>query len=191
MVFDDARSFAVDEPGEIRRCSTAELGPRAGELRAMFEEAWAGDDAFDETDWIHAIGGTHFLLELEGSVRSHVSVVERELEIGGRALRTGYVEAVATWARDRRRGFATRLMREATAFIDESHDLGALGTDLFEFYGRLGWQRWRGPTGVRTSRGIVTTPGEDGFVMIRVTPSTPALDLQQAITCDWRPGDVW
>jgi aminoglycoside 2'-N-acetyltransferase I len=157
----------------------------------MFEEAWAGEEPFDDSDWIHATGGTHFLLELDGSVRSHVSVVERRLETNGHELRTGYVEAVATWAVDRGRGFASRLMREATAFIDETFELGALGTDLFGFYRALGWEIWRGPTAVRTSRGLVPTPAEDGFVMVRLTPSTPVLDLDQPIVCDWRPGDVW
>jgi aminoglycoside 2'-N-acetyltransferase I len=101
------------------------------------------------------------------------------------------VEAVATWERDRGRGYATALMRAATALIDDRYELGALGTDLFGFYGQLGWHVWRGPTGVRTDRGVVRTPDEDGFVMVRRTPATPELDLEGMLTCDWRPGDVW
>ena len=66
-----------------------------------------------------------------------------------------------------------------------------LGTDLFAFYGQLGWHVWRGPTGVRTDRGVVRIPDEDGFVMVRRTPATPELDLEGMLTCDWRPGDVW
>ncbi|MDH5224019.1 MAG: GNAT family N-acetyltransferase [Actinomycetota bacterium] len=160
------------------------------ELRALFDEAWS-EDGFDEHDWAHALGGTHFVIEAGGSVRSHVSVVERELVADGRPLRTGYVEAVATRAADRRRGHATRLMQEATAFIDERYQLGALGTNLFDFYTRLGWEAWRGPTSVRTVDGLVPTSHEDGFVMVRRTPSTPELDLGGPISCDWRPGDVW
>jgi len=157
----------------------------------MFDEAWPGDERFDDHDWDHAVGGTHFLLEVDGAVRSHVSVVERELVVHDRSLRTGYVEAVATWAKDRRRGHASELMREATRFIDARFELGALGTDLFDFYGRLGWEVWRGPTAVRTDDGVVRTPDEDGFVMVRRTPTTPDLDLDATISCDWRPGDVW
>jgi aminoglycoside 2'-N-acetyltransferase I len=175
----------------ILRCPTSELGDRIPRLRELFEEAWSGEEAFDDDDWDHSIGGTHFLYEVDGRVRSHVSVVDRVLEADGRPLRTGYVEAVATWERDRGRGYASALMREATAMIDENYELGALGTELFAFYGRLGWQVWRGPTGVRTDRGVVRTPDEDGFVMVRRTPATPELDVAGALTCDVRAGDVW
>ena len=177
----------------LRRLRTDELSiSELRELRALFDEAWQGDDAFDDDDWAHTIGGTHFVMEVGGTVRSHVSVVPRLLVSGGHALRTGYVEAVATRERDRGRGYASELMRAATDLIDERHELGALGTELFDFYARSGWERWRGPTSVRTDDGEVPTPDEDGFVMVHRTPTTPAdLDLDAPISCDWRPGDVW
>ena len=177
----------------VRQLETCELGPKGMELRALFDDAWGGEDeAFDETDWQHALGGIHFLMEVDGTVRSHVSVVERVLEVGGRAMRTGYVEAVATWSADRGNGYASRLMSEADALIEARYELGALGTGLFEFYRRLGWERWRGPTGVRTASGVGLTPDEDGFIMVLRTSATPPdLDLDALLTCDWRPGDVW
>ena len=176
----------------IRQLTTPELGARAHELRALLDEAWQGDDAFDDDDWAHTIGGTHFLVEVGGTVRSHVSVVPRTLVTGGRALFTGYVEAVATWERDRRLGYASELMRAATVFIDERYELSALGTELFDFYARFDWERWRGPTSVRTDDGEVMTPHEDGYVMVHRTPATPAdIDLDAPISCDWRPGDAW
>lgn len=161
-------------------------------MRALFDEAWSGDEAFSDDDWDHALGGTHFLIRSsDGSVLSHASVVDRLLEADGRSLRTGYVEGVATRAEHRGRGLATAVMQAAGSFIDEHHELGALGTSLFSFYERLGWERWRGPTGVRTERGMVPTPDEDGFVMVRLTPATRDLDLSALLTCDRRPGDVW
>lgn len=175
----------------VVRCRSDELGGRVDVLRSMFDEAWSGEGGFDDVEWEHAIGGTHFLVEIDGRVRSHVSVVPRVLEADGRSLRTGYVEAVATWRADRRRGYAGLLMREAAAEIDASAELGALGTDLFAFYERLGWRRWLGPLGVRTSAGTVRTPEEEGFVMIRRTPATPPIDVGGTLTCDPRPGDVW
>jgi len=175
----------------ILRCATSDLGDRAAVLRAMFDEAWAEDGGFDDVEWAHATGGTHFVLEADGRVRSHVSVVERTLEVDGRTLRTGYVEAVATWVGDRRRGYASALLREATGFVDERFELGALGTGLHRFYERLGWETWRGPLAVRTAGVIVPTPEEEGFVMVRRTPSSPPLDLGSSLTCDLRPGDVW
>jgi aminoglycoside 2'-N-acetyltransferase I len=177
----------------IRRVTTDQLSPsERGELRALFDEAWHGDEGFDDDDWAHTLGGTHFLMEVGGTVRSHVSVVPRTLVTGGRTLLTGYVEAVATWERDRRHGYASELIRVATDFIDERYELGALGTDLFDFYARFDWERWRGPTSVRTADGEAATPQEDGFVMVHRTPSTPSeLDLDAPISCDWRPGDAW
>ena len=176
----------------LRRLRTTELGPVARELRALFDDAWHGDgDGFTDDDWRHAIGGLHFVLDIDGTVVSHASVVERVLETRGRELRTGYVEAVATRLDHRGQGHASRVMRAAGSFIDATYELGALGTGLTSFYRALGWERWRGPTHVRTERGVVATPDEDGFVMIRRTPTSPEIDLGAAIVCDWRGGDVW
>jgi len=161
-------------------------------LRAMFDAAWAGKDGeFSDDDWASATGGTHFLLEIDGAIVSHASVVERELQTGGHRLRTGYVEAVATRPEHQGRGHATEVMRAVAAFIDERYELGALDTGSSSFYESLGWELWRGPTSVRTERGTIDTPEEDGLVMIRRTPTMPALDLGASISCDWRPGDVW
>ena len=159
----------------------------------MFDTAWGGgtDGEFSDDDWASAIGGTHFLLEIDGKIVSHASVVERVLETDGRELRTGYVEAVASRPEHQRFGYATQVMQDVGSFIDERYELGALGTGLSTFYGRFGWRVWRGPTSVRTERGVIATPDEDGLVMIRRTPSTPEIDLDASISCDWRPGDVW
>ncbi|HEX7246702.1 MAG TPA: GNAT family N-acetyltransferase [Actinomycetota bacterium] len=182
-----------DARQSVRVVETSQLSPdELTSLRTLLDEAWVGEEAFDETDWQHALGGTHFLMEVEGTVRSHVSVVERVLEAGGRAMGTGFVEAVATRREDRGNGHASRLIREANTLIDARYELGALGTGLFRFYGRLGWEPWRGPTGVRTGAGVDRTPDEDGFIMVLRTSRTPSdLDLGALLTCDWRPGDVW
>lgn len=161
-------------------------------LRAMFDAAWGDKDGeFSDDDWASATGGTHFLLEIDSTIVSHASVVDRVLETGGRELQTGYVEAVATGPEHQRRGYATEVMRAVGSFIDERYELGALDTGLTAFYESLGWEPWRGPTHVRTERGVIGTPDEDGLVMIRRTPTTPGLDLDAPISCDWRPGDVW
>jgi aminoglycoside 2'-N-acetyltransferase I len=44
---------------------------------------------------------------------------------------------------------------------------------------------------VRTERGLVATPEEDGYVMVLRTPTTRTIDLAAPISCEWRPGDVW
>jgi aminoglycoside 2'-N-acetyltransferase I len=184
---------AATDRARLRRVPTHEL--TAPETRAIRELLWAafpsGDEAFTEDDWQHAIGGLHFALELDGEIVAHASVVQRELHVGGRPVRTGYVEAVATHPDRQGRGLGTRVMREVTSYIQERFGLGALGTGSHGFYERLGWLTWRGPTSVRTDDGTHRTPGEDGYILVLPTPSSPSLDLTVAISCEWRPGDVW
>lgn len=177
----------------IRLLSTPDLGHLAVELRALLDAAWAGkEDEFSDTDWGSALGGTHVFLEVGGAIVSHASVVGRILESGEHPMRTGYVEAVATRPEQQGNGYATEVMGAVARILDERYELGALDTSLTSFYGRLGWEVWRGRTTVRTDRGMIGTPEEDGLVMVRRTPTTPSdLDLDAPISCDWRPGDVW
>jgi aminoglycoside 2'-N-acetyltransferase I len=144
-----------------------------------------------EDDWKHALGGTHFILELDGRIVAHASVVERELRVGGRTLRTGYVEAVATTPDRQGKGLGSLLMDDVTAWIRDRFELGALGTGRHSFYERLGWRTWAGPSSVRTPNGDRQTPDDDGYILVLATPSSPALDLSAPICCDWRAGDVW
>jgi aminoglycoside 2'-N-acetyltransferase I len=177
----------------VRSLRSAELTPgELGVLRELFEAAWPDpEDAFADTDLENALGGVHFVIEIDGRIVAHASVVPRELHAGERRLATGYVEAVATHPDHARRGFGSTVAREATAHVDDAYELGALGTGLHDFYGRLGWTTWRGPTSVRTPNGLERTPDEDGFVMVRRTPRTPPIDPDGPLSCDWRPGDVW
>lgn len=175
----------------VRRAPTAKLTEREKvDLRAMLNRAFLPDD-FDDDDWEHGLGGMHFLLEADGTIVAHASVVERELHAGGVPLRTGYVEAVATEPAVQGRGLGTRVMEEAGGWIRERFELGALGTGAFRFYERLGWRRWNGPTFVRTAEGDVRTPDEDGYVLVLPTPSSPSLDPSAPLSCEWRSGDVW
>jgi aminoglycoside 2'-N-acetyltransferase I len=183
----------VHEPQILRRLPTEELTER--EVAGLRELLWAafpaGEEAFTEDDWQHALGGQHFVLEVDGRIVSHASVVERELHVAQRPLRTGYVEAVATAPDHEGQGHGSAVMREATTHIREAFELGALGTGKHGFYERLGWQTWRGPTFVRAPEGPRRTPDEDGLIMVVRTPTSPPIDLHAPLSCDWRPGDVW
>jgi aminoglycoside 2'-N-acetyltransferase I len=159
-------------------------------LRSLLWRAF-GDDDFDEDDWGHALGGWHVLAEDGDQLMAHAAVVRRTLEVGGEPWDTGYVEAVASVPVSQGRGIATQVMTIVGQIISENHQLGALGTGLFHFYERLGWQRWRGPSGVRTVAGTERTSEDDGFIMVLLTEASRHLDLAGLITCDWRPGDVW
>ena len=182
----------LDRP-TVRQAATERLA--ADELAQLRELLWtafpAGEEGFTEDDWEHGLGGQHFVVEENGSIVSHASVVERELHIGDVPLRVGYVEAVGTQPDRQRQGLGSAVMRAATAYIRDTFELGALGTGEHAFYERLGWQTWRGKAFVRTSDGPVRTPDEEGFIMVLRTATTPPLDEHASISCDWRPGDVW
>jgi aminoglycoside 2'-N-acetyltransferase I len=176
----------------VRRVASGDFRPdEVASLRALFDASWEDEGGFTEEDWDHAFGGLHFVLEESGAIVSHASVVERQLHTGGHDLATGYVEAVATWPAHRRRGYGSAVMGEVGEYIDQTFQLGALSTGRHAFYERLGWVVWKGPTGVRTDQGLVRTPDDDGNVLVRLTPTSPQLDLAEPISCDWRSGDVW
>ena len=131
------------------------------------------------------------MLELDGEIVAHASVVERELQVDGRPLRTGYVEAVATAPAQQGRGLGSTVMDDVTSYIRERFELGALGTGRPSFYERLGWLTWKGPSFVRTPDGKRRTPDEDGYILVLPTAASPPLDLTAPISCNWRSGDVW
>jgi aminoglycoside 2'-N-acetyltransferase I len=184
----------VPDPASVRRAPTEELTTSEIEaIRELLVAAFGSDEeeAFTEDDWEHAIGGVHFILERDGRIVAHASVVERRLHVNARALRTGYVEAVATAPDRQGAGFGSLVMAEVSAYIRDGFELGALGTGRQTFYERFGWRIWTGPTAVRTTEGVRPTPDEDGYIMVLTTPTTPPLDQHATIMCEWRPGDVW
>ncbi|HEX6867824.1 MAG TPA: GNAT family N-acetyltransferase [Candidatus Limnocylindrales bacterium] len=178
----------------LRRLATTELvAAEIAAIRDLMTLAFGDDEeeAFSDDDWQHALGGVHVVLDIDGEIVSHAAVVERELRMAERPLRTGYVEAVATLPVRQGRGHGTAVMTDVNAIIREGFELGALGTGSQGFYERLGWITWQGPTFVRTADGRRRTPDEDGGIMVLVTPTSPTLDLRAPLSCEWREGDVW
>jgi aminoglycoside 2'-N-acetyltransferase I len=176
----------------LRSATTAELTDT--ELEAVRELVFAAfGGRFDTHDWEHTLGGVHVLAVEDDAVLSHGAVVSRVLVAGGRGLRTGYVEGVATREDRRGRGLATLVMREVGRVVERDYELGALsdGTRIPGFYQRLGWETWQGPTWVAGPEGRERTAEEDGSVLVLRTPATAELELTGSLTCDWRPGDVW
>jgi aminoglycoside 2'-N-acetyltransferase I len=154
---------------------------------AAFDEPWDG--------YWESIGpGVHVIAEDdEGRILAHAAIVDRLLYPGDGTLRAGYVEAVAVLPAHQRQGHGTAVMEVIDRMLDEKYELGALGTGSHDFYARLGWVAWRGPTWIRERDGrSVRSPDEDGGIMVRRTPTTPPdLDLSAPIAVDWRPGEVW
>jgi aminoglycoside 2'-N-acetyltransferase I len=183
----------VQETHSVRRIATDQLSPdEVAQIRDLLWAAFGtGDEGFTENDWQHALGGQHFILEVDGAIASHASVVERELHIAEQPIRTGYVEAVGTVPGRQRRGYGSAVIAEVTEYIRATFDLGALGTGEHAFYERLGWQTWRGPSFVRTPGGPQPTVAEDGFILVLLTPTSPVVDFAASISCDQRTGDDW
>ena len=141
--------------------------------------------------WRHALGGMHALVWERGELVGHAAVVQRSLVHAGRALRAGYVEAVAVKADRRGQGHGATMMTELERIIRHAYDLGALGAGEMgaPFYASRGWKPWRGRTWALTPDGLVRTADEDADVF--VYEATARLDLSGDLTCDWREGDVW
>ena len=158
-------------------------------LRELLDEAFEG--GFTDDDWDHTMGGLHVLAVEDGGIVSHAAVVERLLMAADRPLRTGYVEGVATALEHRGRGHASTVMRAIGKLIRGNYELGGLSTGLPDFYARLGWELWMGPTYASSPRGVQRTAEDDGGVMILRTKSTPDLETTLPLMCEWRSGDVW
>jgi aminoglycoside 2'-N-acetyltransferase I len=175
---------------ELRHAHTADLD-RATLVaaRALLDAVFEGE--MTDEDWEHALGGVHALVLEDGELIAHASVVQRRLVHGGRALRTGYVEGVGVRADRRRRGHASAMMDVLERVVRGAYDLGALGAtdDAAGLYAARGWKPWRGPLSSLTPDGIVRTPDEHGAVYV-LAAGAP-LDLDGALICDWRDGDVW
>src|SRR5437762_378752 len=115
---EDPKSGAI----QLRRLPTGDLTP--SEISAIRQILWAAfeadSDEMTEDDWQHGLGGMHFILEMESEIVSHASVVARELHVGQRPYRTGYVEAVATAPARQGRGLGSRLMEDVTAYVRDT-----------------------------------------------------------------------
>jgi aminoglycoside 2'-N-acetyltransferase I len=113
------------------------------------------DDVFDDMadeDWEHALGGMPALVWEGAELIGHASVIQRQLLYGGRAWRTGYVEAVAVRADRRRSGHGGAMMDAVERIIRGRLRSGRAGVHrcLGALYAARGWLRWRGPCSALT-----------------------------------------
>ena len=174
---------------ELRTVHTAWLRPEElRAIRALLDEAFDGE--VTDEDYEHALGGIHAMVWDGPELIGHGSVVMRRLLHRERALRTGYVEAVAVRPDRQRRGYGTAVMQVLEEVIRGAYEIGALGAtdEAAPFYFRRGWQRWLGTASVLTPYGRRRTQDEEGCIyVLPVTGELPRDDL----SCDWRGGDVW
>jgi aminoglycoside 2'-N-acetyltransferase I len=174
---------------QIQVVRSEDLSPeRLDEIRALLMAAF--DDGFNDDDWNHTLGGWH-VVATDKALVAHAAVVERVLDVGGRAVRAGYVEGVAATPTGQGEGLGSWIMGRVAQLLEAEFELGALSTGRHAFYERLGWERWRGPTFVRDGPNVVRTADEDDGIMVLRYSTTSNLDLSLPISCETRPGDAW
>ncbi|MGH2758654.1 MAG: GNAT family N-acetyltransferase [Actinomycetota bacterium] len=135
-------------------------------------------------------GGRHFLGCRGAEVVSHAVVTTRWVQPEGeRALKTAFVDAVATLPEHQGRGCGGAVMRRLAEDIVD-FEIGCLQTDRPSFYERLGWEVWLGPLAGRTEDGPQPTPDQRGVMVLRL-PQTPPLDLERGLSIERQPGRIW
>lgn len=176
-----------------RLVHTADLDAETrDDARRMVTEAFGGTEIdFTDADWEHALGGMHALICHHGALIGHAAIVQRRLLYRDRALRCGYVEAVAVREDWRGQGLAGALLDAAEQVIRGAYQLGALSASEAgrPMYGPRGWLPWRGPTSVLAPSGVQRTIDDDDSLF--VLPVSVDVDTSEPLTCDWRNGDVW
>ncbi|MFJ5551592.1 GNAT family N-acetyltransferase [Streptomyces sp. NPDC093225] len=175
------------------------------EIRSLTVAAFEGD--FDDHDFEHCLGGMHVLVREAGALVGHGSVVQRRVVHCDRALRIGYVEAVAVRADRRRSGIGGRVMAELERIVDGAYELGALAAteDGAGLYAGRGWHRWPGRVAVLAPGGRADLPEDEQGWTYLWTPRGAAGDLRsrapaggaalvfdpaRELLFDWRDGDV-
>lgn len=161
-----------------------------GRLRQLADAAYDGE--FTDEDLRHALGGTHVVVRERGLWLAHAAVVPRSILIGERRVRAGFVEAVAVRPGHQGLGLGTAVIEAINTVIAERYDIGALSTGDHEFYERLGWEEWHGPSWVIGADGVRRrTEDEDDGLMVLRCAATRDIDTTLSIACHDRPGDAW
>ncbi len=136
------------------------------------------------------IDAMHILGYFDGLLVSHALWVTRYLQVSANpAMRTAYVELVATEPDYQNRGFASSIMQYLIGEI-KNYDLAALSPSSVEYYARLGWELWRGPLFIRTENALIPSPMDEEVMIFRL-PNTPPLDLHAPLSAEWREGELW
>jgi aminoglycoside 2'-N-acetyltransferase I len=147
------------------------------DLLTWLEEAY-GDPvgSWRRQTWEDVGPGPHAMLrDDDGSLLAHACVDWVPVTVDRTSLASGYLDAVATRTDVRGRGFGTAVVEAAQREIERRAEIGFLATGSIEFYKRLGWIRWTGPTSVTETDGSSTrTTDEDGAIMALLLPRTPS-----------------
>jgi aminoglycoside 2'-N-acetyltransferase I len=150
--------------------------------------------AFQEDDFLHLFsyipsGGIHTLAYHEQELVSHAVATTRWLQPEGLPLlRTAYIDAVATLPAYQGQGIGSMVMRHLASVIAE-YEIACLETDRMSFYGRVGWEAWRGPLAGRKAGELVPTLDQKGIMILRLERTLP-LDVDGLLIINY-DGRMW
>jgi aminoglycoside 2'-N-acetyltransferase I len=99
-----------------------------------------------------------------------------------------YIELVLIAQKILIEGYTAAIMCHLASAIS-TFDLGALSPAETTIYSRLDWVFWRGPLFIRSGGVLIGTPDER--IMVLRLPKTPAIDLDEPISAEWREGELW
>ncbi|KAA3610389.1 MAG: GNAT family N-acetyltransferase [Calditrichaeota bacterium] len=139
------------------------------------------------------INPLHFIVWDKGVIVGHACIIERWLQVAeNKAMRTAYIEAVATDPKYQKMGIGTALMKETIKVAkSDLFEIGGLCPDPVDFYLKLGWQLWKGPLNYRKDGRLYESPKDEQAMIYRL-PKTPQLDIKRPLSIEWRSGpEVW
>jgi aminoglycoside 2'-N-acetyltransferase I len=138
------------------------------------------DGTISDADWKQELGGVHVLVWQEDLLVGHASLTPGRLLYCGRALGTGYVDAVAVHPDCQRRGIGGCMMDVLEEIIVSNFELGALAASDAgaAFYEQRSWLRWRGPSSDLTP--LVERRPVDLEEGVFVFPGTRLVDIAQS-----------
>jgi aminoglycoside 2'-N-acetyltransferase I len=146
--------------------------------RQLLELAF--DGTISDADWEQGLGGVHVLAWQEDLLVGHASLIPGRLLYCGKALGTGYVDAVAVRPDCQRRGIGGSMMDVLEEIIVSNFELGVLAASDAgaAFYQQRSWLKWRGPvpdlTPLVGRRPVAREAG------VFVFPGTRALDSERS-----------
>jgi aminoglycoside 2'-N-acetyltransferase I len=159
------------------------------ELKELIRQAFG--TKFSDDDWQHGLGGVHIAVRDSGILVSHAAIVPRRLYIGEKVFNGGYVESVATLPDRQYQGLGSMAMVEAGSVIANQFEIGALSSSSKDFYRKVGWEDWEGPSYVLMNNDWVRSESEDDGIMVLRVGLSSKLDRESRIACEERTGDSW
>jgi aminoglycoside 2'-N-acetyltransferase I len=157
-------------------------------IKNLLNDAYEGD--FSEQDWQHTFGGARFVGTIDDQIVAHAAVVPRAVLINDLPMTIGYLEGVAVSSKFQGQRLGSQLLQYVSDFCRSNYEITMLSTDEFDFYGKFGWQRFKGTSGVMQDSVKTLTPEEDDGLMYLAGNSTKSIEISTAY-CDWREGDCW